>query len=542
MATYTDYLALIKSGRYKIVWRLEFLQPDGSVAFSLGNRIKRGYQKQFDTRAFLQDGTLNISLQNGIRRKATVKLSNVDNAFTYAFSHVWFGKQVRLLGGVELENNDEFLLPQGVFEIENPQATVNPNERTVTYSLVDKWANLNGELGGTFDTTMRIERETNGVNTNIFDAMQSVLHFSKYDYQFTPDKLAQLDSTPPVFTTYYNGKQYLDVENNVLVNYTDLPYEIVIDGLNGTAADILTELNAVLAGWIGYDATGALRVEPSQDDISDDNKPLLWSFSTENSLLCGISETAKNTEVKNDIIIVGETLEEREIWGRASNYDPASDTNINLIGRKTYKEAKSNYWTVEQCKALAEWTLKRKTILQKSVTLTCAPMFHLFENGMVSVKRTDKEGSPVERHLIQSFSIPIAESGTMSINCTSVNDIPTFDVSSAADNAVPGATTTLFSGNIVIQSSTIAFLNFPAGTDTSAPATWTVRVIPPEEYAYDPNEWVSLSYSGGSFAAQLDHADVSVSKVGGSWYFTAHTTNQSTPASGTYYLQIYIQS
>ena len=536
MATYTDYLALIRTGRYKIIWKLEFLQPDGSVAFTLGNKVKRGYQKDYDTRAFLQDGSLNVSLQNGIRRKASVKLSNVDEAFTYAFSHVWFGKQVRLLGGVQFGESDEFLMPQGVFEIENPQAVVNPTERSVTYSLVDKWANLNGELGGTFDTTMRLERETNGVNVNIFDAAQSVLQFSKYDYQFTPDPLSQLDSVPPVFTDYYNGKKYLDTENNVYVNYTDLPHEVVIDGLNGTAADILLELNAVIAGWIGYDATGALRIEPSQDDISDESKPLLWTFSTDNCLLSSISESAKNTEVKNDIIIVGESLEEREIWGRASNYDPASDTNINLIGRKTYKESKSNYWTIEQCKALAEWTLKRKMILQKAVTINCAPMFHLVENGIVAVKRTDKEGSPVERHLIQSYTIPIAETGSMSINCTSVNDIPSFEVSAPVD--VPS--NVLFSGNIKITSSILAQIPFAPGTDTSAPATWTVRIIPDPIYADAPNTWEYLIYSSGSFGIQLTNATCEVVKSGSVWYFSAD--DRGSPASGTYYLQIYIQS
>ena len=430
MATYTQYLEALRNGRYKIIWRVEFLQPDGSVAFSLGNRIKRGYQKQFDTRAFLQDGSLNVTLQNGIRRKANIRLSNVDNAFTYAFNHIWYGKRVRLLAGIEFPDGDEFLLPQGIFEIENPKADINPSDRSVTYSLVDKWSALNGELGGTLDSTMRVEMQMNGSNTNMFEAIQSLLYLSRYDYQYTPNPLDQIDSTPPIFTDYYNGKKYLDTENGTYVNYTDVPHEIVIDGLNGTVADVILELNGIIAGWIGYDANGALRIDPSDDDISDADKPIIWEFSQRNSTLCGISETAKNTEVKNDIIIVGQSLEERDIWGRASNYDAASDTNINLIGRKTFKDSKANYWTVPQCVALAQWQLKRKTILQKSITLTCPPMFHLNENNVVSVIRTDKEGEPTERHLIQSFTLPISESGTMSVNCTSVNDIPQFTLAS----------------------------------------------------------------------------------------------------------------
>ena len=51
-------------------------------------------------------------------------------------------------------------------------------------------------------------------------------------------------------------------------------------------------------------------------------------------------------------------------------------------------------------------------------------MFHLVENNLITVQRTDKQGSPIEKHLIQSFTLPIAETGQMTINCVSVNDLP----------------------------------------------------------------------------------------------------------------------
>lgn len=428
---FNQYIQALQSGRYKIVWKLPFLQPDGSTAFILGNERKSGYQNNRDTRAFLQDGSLNVSLKNGMRRKASITLANVDDAFSYNINNIWFGSTVKLLGGIEINSGEQILFPQGVFVIQNPKATINPANKTVTYDLADKWVNINGDNGGTLDTTFRIPTQTDGVNTKIFDAMQSLLRLSRYTLQYDGNELDMLDSTPAVFTDYYNDKKYLDELNN-FVYYSDLPYEIVIDSLNGTIADAILELNNVLACWIGYDANGALRVDPSQDDISDANKPVLWNFTHRNSIFCGMSETAKTTEVKNDVIISGESLEEREIWGRASNYDDTSDTNIKLIGRRTYREAKSTYWTTEQCVSLAEYNLKKQSILQKSVTIESAPMFHLQENMAIEVERTDKKGSPVERHLIQSYTLPIAAQGSMQINATSVNDIPNFKVTSSA--------------------------------------------------------------------------------------------------------------
>ena len=141
--------------------------------------------------------------------------------------------------------------------------------------------------------------------------------------------------------------------------------------------------------------------------------------------------SAKNTEVKNDVIISSANLDEQEIWGRASNYDPQSDTNINIIGRKTYRETNSAYWNTEQCASLAQYELKKRTMLQKSVSVECAPIFHLQENGVIEIRRYDKEHSPVEKHLITSYTLPISETGTMQINATAINDIPNFTITTA---------------------------------------------------------------------------------------------------------------
>lgn len=416
--SFNQYLEALKLPFHKLA-KLEFLQPDNSVAFSLDNNFKRGYRSKYDTRAFIQGGTLNVSMQNGQRRKATVTLANIDGAFEYAVNKVWFGQRIRLSMGLVLPDGSEFYLPQGVFYINNPQSVFKPNSQQITYNLVDKWAYLDGTLFGNLYNTFLINRETDGVNTNIFKAMQSVLSLSKMDlFTQTTDVGLMVDSVLPVFTTYYNGKTYSD--GSLM---TDIPYTLRINATEGTLAKVLLELNEMLVAWIGYDQTGALRVDSSQTDINDAEKPILWTFSPENSNLLGITETAKNSEVFNHVLIIGEGLNGGEVYGEAKNFNPTSDTNINLIGLHTYREAKATYWNAQQCTDLAEWYLKRKTALQKSITIESSQMFHLIENRLVAIKRTDKQGSPVERHLIESFTLPIGETGSMSINAASIYDI-----------------------------------------------------------------------------------------------------------------------
>ena len=94
------------------------------------------------------------------------------------------------------------------------------------------------------------------------------------------------------------------------------------------------------------------------------------------------------------------------------------------------RETASGYYTQTQCRDLAEWKLKRATVLQKAVSISCVQMMHIFENNIVSICRTDKPGAPVERHLIQGYTRPLAGNGNMTISAVSVNDLPTATITS----------------------------------------------------------------------------------------------------------------
>lgn len=426
MGKYIQYLETLKYPFQKIT-KLEFLNPDNSVAFALTDEYSLLYNTKRDSRAFIQDGTLSVSLQNGMRRKATIQLSNEDGSYEYNVNKLWFGKRLRLSMGLILPDKTKFYLPQGVFYIKDPQNVYNPNSRTVTLPLVDKWAYLNGELFGNLAESYVIN-----AGTNIFDAEADILRQSKYTQTLSDNSLDMVDNEQPVFTDYYNGKTYTvpDGEGGTkTVNMTDTGYTITGARSGGTYAKLLLELNNQISGWIGYDQTGALRQDASQDDISDADKAIQWAFTAGNSQLLGITETTKNSEVYNDVLIVGQGLDGFEVVGRAQNFDPSSDTNIDLIGRRTYVEEKADFWNVQQCQDMAAFLLKRKTVLQKSVAISCAQMFHLVENGLISVVRTDKPGNPLERHLIQSFTLPIGETGQMTINATSVADYPQLRIS-----------------------------------------------------------------------------------------------------------------
>ena len=406
------YLAALRYPFYKLC-RLRFLQPDGSTAFSLDNNPKnrRGG-------AFIADGSISANLQNGKRRNATVVLSNLDGSFDYNVNTVWFGTEIAIDEGLILPDGSEYYIQQGVFAIENPTEAVEPANRTATYNLVDKWSYLDGTLFGNLESTYEVP-----VGTNIFQPIEAILALDRGNGQ-------PVDGATPIFTEYYNSKTQA-LPDGSTANLIDSPYTLRIDSDNGTYADILLGLAAMVNAWIGYDQTGALRIDPSQDDILDTNKPILWQFSMDEATFLGANYTVRNVDVYNDYIVLGELLDDNsQPAGRATNLDPRSDTNVQTIGRKTFRMSAPGFATDKQCQDLAVWKLKRSTSLQKAISISCSQLFHIEENGLVTIVRTDKPGSPVERHLVMGFTRPLTSNGEMQINAVSVQDFVTATVTS----------------------------------------------------------------------------------------------------------------
>lgn len=439
---YLQYLKKIADpDTCRYITKLEFLNPDDSVAYALDGNYKRGYGYP-NSRAFLQDGTLNISLNNGQRRTASVRFENLDNAFDYAINKLWFGRRVRLSKGVVLNDGTPYYIPQGVFYLNSPKTGWRPNSRTSEYQLVDKWAYLDGTLFGNLENTYEVPAFIQGSDppqrTNIFSAMQQILNLSIYTHKKTDKYAEKIDGVTPVFTDYYNKPGKVIIIDGETVQMNLMP-KTVTTSMGGTYGQVLLDLNAIIAGWIGYDSTGALRVDASEQDLPDSAKPVMWNFSKNSKTFFGLDETANPAQVYNNVIIWGESVDGSKVVGaRAINEDPTSDTNVNRIGLKTYVESSDINYTNEQCAALAQWYLKRKTVLQKSVTISCAQIFHLRENNLISVQRADKPGNPVEKHLIQSISIPLSQKGTMQITATSVQDFPNPKIIPLDENLLGG--------------------------------------------------------------------------------------------------------
>jgi hypothetical protein len=404
---YPAYLAALKAGNFVKLARLRFLNPGGDTAFILDND-----PMQKHSGAFIKSGSVTVNLQNGARRSANVEIANADGEFDFKVNHVWFGTEIAVDMGLMLQDGTECWFPQGVFRVERPSETVATNGTIAHFNLIDKWAGIDGTLNGALESSYGVAS-----GTNIFNAISALLLLERGDGR-------SYDSVTPIFTDYYNNKtQMLPGGSYALLVNTS--YNVMIDGTGNSVASVITELCSFLQAWVGYDATGALRVDPSQDDISDADKPVLWRYSMDEAQIVGLSYESMISEVCNDYIVTGyATGNSPPNAARAINMDAASPVCVQRIGRRTVREDKPEFSTWRMCEDYAVWKAKRMAALRRSVSVSANQIFHLQENNLIEIARTDKPGNPVERHLVQGFTLPFSGAEPMTIQAISVEDFP----------------------------------------------------------------------------------------------------------------------
>ena len=401
---YSEYLYTLKTN-YRPAIKIEWVNNDGS---SYGE-ITNSYVDM--------SGTVSVSMENGTRRTADIELDNSSGEFSVDVYNLWYGKMVKLWMGVYLSDGSPYYFPQGVFYVNSVEESNTPLQRTVSLHLIDKWCFLDGTMWGNLDGIYIVP-----VGSNIYDALTKLLKTSRFtgenvDEAGEPQTNA-VDPIMPNLSSYYLTKTYKDGETTY--NAIDTPYEIRME-YGKTYADILLEFATILGAYIYYDVDGRLTIEPTQDDIVDSSKPILWTFTPNEQEFLSEDSSHDFGTFYNDIIVIGYTTNGKQAKGRAQNKNTASPTSIPIVGIKTYPPYEdSAYYTDEQCNELAEYYLKRQTIKQRSVQISSAPMFHLRENRLIECVRPytmEKEAL-----LISGYDLPIGTTGTMSITATSVNE------------------------------------------------------------------------------------------------------------------------
>lgn len=392
--TFYDYLEAVKKPVLVPCLKLEWLNPDDSIAYEI------------TTDLYNTNGTLNVTNQSGCRRTFNLQIHNVDGRYDIDVNKVWLGQKVKLYLGLYIDGTP-YLIQQGVFYLTNPTDIMNTAENCIQLNCTDKWSYLDGTLFGNLDGIYKIP-----VNSDIFDAIKALLLTDR-------ENGVPIDSTKPNISTFFNTKMTA-LSNGELVSVLKTPFTATIDK-GQTYADVLLQFNTMLAGVIYYDTVGRLNVEPNETDLLDKDKEILYKFDQNNSDILGKSQEFKFTEVFNDILCVGATTNGYLAKGRATNNNIKSDLCVQRIGKKTKVYEDTNYYSDGLCQDWANYLLRNNTILQTSLSLQTIPLYHLDVNKLITITNT-KYHLKEEKFLINSLSIPLGL-GQMTISATSINEL-----------------------------------------------------------------------------------------------------------------------
>lgn len=382
------YISLVRDQAVRPRFRLSLLYDNEDFRRDISEYLIAG------------SGSLQIQYAQGQRRSLNFTLDNSTGIFTPTGinSDIWVNTKFKLELGMETSTGDIIWNSAGIFVIGTPQAIRQNAQETIDIQCYDKFALLDGTLGGTLEATYEI------------DAGETI-------YNVIVDTLLE-----------DNGNGYpIDLKqvffDTSLIN--EVTQYTVSKSANESYGDMLIELANMIACDIYYNENGNLVVQSGIKDISQVNKPTLWTYKdTEYEYISG-HINYDFTSVRNRVTVVGCNVNsDNGIYvAVAENTNPRSSTRIDLIGIKNYYLEDNNIYTQALAQDRADYELNKLAIVQQTVDIESTFMIHLDVNNCIALD-DDFFDYFDERFIIQSISIPLSIQSQITIECTNIATLP----------------------------------------------------------------------------------------------------------------------
>lgn len=318
--------------------------------------------------------------QNGTRRTGTLTLANENDKYTPRYRGlIWLNTRLKISSG-NVVNGKEVLYSRGIYMILNSNIDDNLSLPTITFSLSDKYALLDGSLAGTLPNDVIIEREI-----PISTAIRSIL-------SSTSDKKSPLITNTDVKTFYT-----LTVE------------------AGGSVDDLIKPLAETMSYQYGYDINGIFVFHPEvvSSTMEYSNNASVYDFAKEDVNLFSTSNIQDFTKIKNNIIVIGENVLGNLVRAEISDNYIFSTTRKELIEERVKVVYDKNISTQELANIRAAYELFVSIRLQEQIEITCSVIDYIKENDIISIQNS-MSGIP-ERFLVNSVSYN-SNSSTMSMS------------------------------------------------------------------------------------------------------------------------------
>ena len=369
------------------------------------------------------DGSISMDGNSTYRRSGnmTMVFDKKYNILPSPESKIWFNKRIGIYVGLKNYFDEIVWFNMGRFAITDVDLSFNTAEKTMSCTLSDYMAFLDGNLGGTLSHQTVIP-----VDTPISEAIKSTL----------------------------TGLGKVSVED-IKIDGVDLMLPYTIEKPSGsTVYELIKEMLDLYMGWDFYcNENGVYVVEKTRDKAND---PVVEVFDgTDKDLTLNSQPKIDFKHTRNSIYIWGRQLNDgtqtrwvyRNRWARNNKKDLDDLTdkqkgdichitledssyayggdgwslldfkvipqfNIEQIGEKIYSDSNEKIFTEEQAKLKAEYELQQRSNMAETVSFSCVPLYYLQPLNKININIDNLiQGS----YLINSVSIPLNIEGEMTI-------------------------------------------------------------------------------------------------------------------------------
>lgn len=378
--SFDDYYMAVHSPLSRRVPRIYLLNEDETIKKEITE--------------YLTACSIDLTYEQGITRSASVTLLNTDGKWTPdpVKGFLWKGTKFRIEIGLYY-NGTIFWANYGIFTPVDP--TIDDEAQTVQFQMQDKFAFLNGGVGGGIDSDFKIP-----VGTSVRSAIEACLTAEK-------ENGGWYDAKPIIFP---NNKQSITT-----------PYTISKSpGL--TYGEIIIELADMISCDVCYNENGNLVVSGDSDDILLENRTVLWNFNDTIPLYTQPNITMDLSKVINKVTVVGAIVNGKRFKGVAINNNAESRTNINLTRLNPEYIEDSNIASDALCLTRAKYELQKKTLLGLQIKFNCVFIPNLLPGNLVTWTNT-KHGFLNEKFFINSISLDVLNPTLMNISLTNIREV-----------------------------------------------------------------------------------------------------------------------
>lgn len=332
--------------------------------------------------------------KSGQRRSISVDVANYDGAWfpNPVKGKNWSGIKFQLYVGI-LYKGVVFWFPSGIYYISNP--TINMSEDSASFELVDKFAMLDGSLGGTTESEYKIN-----VNDNVCDSIASLLKLDIGNGDIFDVKKFLFPSK------YVTEKTPYTLEKNPESNI----------------GEIILELAEMLSCEIAYNKGGYLEMISSDELSKIDEKPVMLHITDEDIELSGVSINIDYTKIINKVTVVGSNINGNIFDYTAVNDNPASPSSIYFTPPNFKYISDDNIYSDELCKERAEYELQKSSFLGLSISVPLNIWAPFLEAGNLITWTSDKYNFKAIKFLVNSVNI--CGDGKITLSITNTKELP----------------------------------------------------------------------------------------------------------------------